>query len=63
MCEANAYLVKEDGHEELLLESVDKLTVEGDLVQLVDVFGRQERLRARIRALALVDHKILLERV
>ncbi len=62
MCEADAYLVREDGFEELLLKAVDKLTVEGDTVQLVDVFGRQERLRARVKALALVDHKILLEK-
>ncbi len=62
MCEANAYLVREDGSEELLLKAVDKLTIDGDTVHLVDVFGRQERLRARVRSLALVDHKILLER-
>ncbi|MDP2870921.1 MAG: CooT family nickel-binding protein [Bacillota bacterium] len=62
MCEANAYLVREDGSEELLLKAVDKLTIDGDTVYLVDVFGRQERLRARVRSLALVDHKILLER-
>lgn len=63
MCEANAYLVREDGSEELVLKAVDKLTIEGDTVHLVDVFGRQERVRARVMTLALVDHKILLERM
>lgn len=63
MCEASAYLVDKDGREQLFLKSVDKLTVDGGRVYLVDIFGRQEQLRARIKSLALVDHKILLERV
>ena len=63
MCEANAYLVTEDGQEELLLEAVDKLNVEGETIRLVNIFGRQEIVRARIKALALVDHRIVLEKV
>lgn len=60
MCEAAAYVLQE-GREELLMESVDLLESEGDQVRLVDIFGEEKRFRARIKALSLVDHKILLE--
>jgi predicted RNA-binding protein len=60
MCEASAYLIKE-GKEELLLESVDTLENQGDEISMVNIFGEQKRIKARIRTLSLVDHKIFLE--
>lgn len=63
MCEANAYLCGEDGEREMVMESVDRLTVDGEIIRLVSIHGRQEALRARIRRLALLDHEILLERM
>ena len=59
MCEANAYLV-EDGKEHLIMESVDKVEPEDDGLRLVNIFGEQKYVRARIEALSLVDHKIML---
>jgi predicted RNA-binding protein len=61
MCEANAYLVKE-GDEELIMESVDLVEPEGnDTWRLVGIFGDQMTVRGRIKAMNLVDHKILFE--
>ena len=60
MCEAAAYLLK-DGQEELLLESVDQLETGNGEVKLVNIFGEQKEIRAKIRLLSLVDHKIILE--
>lgn len=60
MCEANAYMLEGD-KERLIMESVDKLTVEEQGLLLVNIFGEQKLLKARIHSLALVDHKILLE--
>ena len=60
MCEAAAYLLK-DGEEELLLESVDHLESEGNHIKIINIFGEQKRVKAKIKALALVDHKIVLE--
>ncbi len=60
MCEANAYLMKGD-KEELVLEAVDVLENEGDQLRVANIFGEQKILRARIRRMSLVDHKILLE--
>jgi len=59
MCEANAYLLK-DGKEELILEAVDVLEDEGDQIRVANIFGEQKILRAKIRRMSLVEHKILL---
>jgi predicted RNA-binding protein len=60
MCEANAYLV--DGNEKkLIMEAVDTVEPEGDGVSLVNIFGEQKFLKARVHSLSLVDHKIYLE--
>ena len=60
MCEASAYIVK-DGQEELILESVDTLENEEGEIFMVNIFGEQKRVKARIRTLSLVNHKIILE--
>lgn len=60
MCEANAYLFK-DGKEELILENVDRVLPHERGLLLQDIFGRQLILEGRVKELALVDHKIILE--
>lgn len=62
MCEANAYLVQ-DNEEQLLLESVDIVEPDGpDSWRIVDIFGDQKIIKARIKVMNLVDHKILFEK-
>lgn len=61
MCEANAYLVK-NNTETLIMESVDLVEPEGEGAwRLVGIFGDQKIVKARIRGMNLVDHKILFE--
>ena len=61
MCEANAYLVKED-REQLVMESVDIVEPEGDGAwRLVNIFGDQKTVNGRIKGMNLVNHKILFE--
>lgn len=63
MCEANAYLV-EGEQEQLLLSSVDVVEPDGtDSWRIVDIFGSQRIIKARIKIMNLVDHKILFEKV
>lgn len=62
MCEANAYLIDKDGKTTLLLESVDKLVPQEDRLLLENIFGQRKMIKAKIKELALVDHKILLEK-
>ncbi|MFZ5900716.1 CooT family nickel-binding protein [Desulforudis sp. DRI-14] len=62
MCEANAYL-RDGDREELLLEAVDKIVPYEDGLLLEDIFGRRKIVKARVVEMALVDHRIILERV
>ncbi len=64
MCEANVYLKNADEEEyELFLESVDKVYPGDDEIIMENIFGHREVIRAKIKEMALVDHKILLERI
>ncbi len=60
MCEAAAFIIR-DGKEELVLDSVDLLEPENGNIRLVNIFGEQKILSARIKQLSLVNHKIILE--
>jgi len=61
MCEANAY-IRKDGKDELLLESVDKvIPIDGEL-HLENIFGQRKIVKGRIIEMALVEHKIVLEK-
>lgn len=62
MCEANAYLLKE-GKEELILEDLSVLRPEEGGLYLQNIFGEQKRVKARIKEMNLLDHRIILEEV
>jgi predicted RNA-binding protein len=60
MCEANAYLIKDD-EPSLVMEAVDTVEPEEDGVKLVSIFGDQKFIKAQIHSLSLVDHKVFLK--
>jgi len=60
MCEANVYLVKE-GKEELVFEDLSLLRPEKDEIYLQNIFGEQKKVKARIKEMNLLDHRIILE--
>jgi predicted RNA-binding protein len=60
MCESTAYILK-DGAEEPIFESVDHLEEIDGQVKMVNLFGEEHIIKARIKTLSLVDHKIILE--
>jgi len=60
MREANAYIIR-NGQKALVMEAVDKIEPEDDGLRLVNVFGDQKFLHARIDALSLVNHKVFLK--
>ena len=62
MCEANAFLIKE-GTESRIMENVDQLDVEGDEISLVNIFGEQKKIKARIISYNGSNSRILLEAV
>ena len=59
MCEANAYVIK-DGSEKVIMESVDIIRPEDDGIYLENIFGEPLKIKARIKEMNLVDHRILL---
>lgn len=61
MCEANAYLMEEDGSESLLMEAVDKVEPDEDGIRLISIFGEQKFIKGKIHALSLVDHKVFIK--
>lgn len=61
MCEANVYLVDKDGNEKLLLESVDKLVPSKEGIMLENIFSERKTVKAKIKEMALVEHRIVLE--
>ncbi len=57
MCEANAYLLS-DGKEDLVLDAVDTVELTDDGIKLVNIFGEQKIIKARIKGMSLVEHRI-----
>jgi predicted RNA-binding protein len=60
MCEANAYLFK-DGKEELIFEDLMILRPEQENLYLQNIFGEQKTIKARIKEMNLIEHRIILE--
>ena len=60
MCESKVYLVTEEG-EQLVLEDVTSLQPEADGYRLVNLFGERVHVRARIKDIDLLKHRIVLE--
>ena len=62
MCEAHAYIIK-DGKEEMLLENVDQIDFDDGEVRMINIFGEQKILKARIKSYNNRESKIILEHV
>ena len=60
MCEAHAFVLR-DGKEEMVLENVDLVDLEGDEVRLVSIFGEQKILKAKLKQYNNAERKILFE--
>lgn len=60
MCEANAYLLRDD-REELFMENIEILRPEGESVYILNIFGEQRWVKAHIKEMNLVQHRIVLE--
>ncbi|MEJ2731682.1 MAG: CooT family nickel-binding protein [Deltaproteobacteria bacterium] len=61
MCEASAYILRND-QEELVLKSVDVVEPQDNgKFLLVDIFGAQKTIKAKLKRMNLVDHRIVFE--
>lgn len=62
MCEANVYLIDESGDEKLFLEAVDRIVPEDGNLLLENIFGQRKTVKARIKEMQLVEHRIVLQK-
>jgi len=62
MCEAHAFILNED-KEEMILENVDRVDIDGDEIRMINIFGEQKIIKARIKSYNGTKNKILLEPV
>jgi predicted RNA-binding protein len=60
MCEAHAFLLQ-GNREQVILENIDEVYVEGQEVRLINIFGEQKILKARIKTYNNAQRKIVLE--
>lgn len=63
LCEANVYLIDENGIEVLILDSVDKVIPNKDEIILENIYNERKTIRARIKEMGLVEHRIVLEKL
>ncbi|HVI41980.1 MAG TPA: CooT family nickel-binding protein [Anaerovoracaceae bacterium] len=63
MCESSVYLIDKNGKESLFFELVDKIVTDKNTIYLEDILGQKKSINARIKELALVNHRIVLEEI
>ena len=60
MCEPNAYLTR-GGREEIVMENVGHLTLEGDQVVLETMLGDRKEIRGALREIDFLRNRIVIE--
>lgn len=61
MCEANVYYVDKDGKEQLFMEGVDTIVPGKNGLEMVNIYSERKTVKAKIKEMALVHHRIVLE--
>ena len=65
MCEMTAFVVRRDSDtqgKEKLLDSVDRVELDGDELTLTNILGEQETLKGRLLLIDNREGKLLIER-
>ena len=62
MCQSSIYVI-DSGRQELLLDEVARVEIEGNEVIMEPLFGERISLTARIKEIDLMKHRILVERI
>lgn len=60
MCDLKAYLRKQ-GHEELLLESVNNVRAENGDVVVRNLFGEEKKVRGVVSEVSLTKNRVVVE--
>lgn len=61
MCEANVYMLGNDGETSLFFDSVDRVVpLEGGRLFLENIYGERKTVTAQIKWMELVDHRVVI---
>ena len=60
MCDLKAY-VRNNDREELILEAVNNIRIEGGEVVLRSLFGEEKRIRGEVREVSLTKNRVIVE--
>ncbi len=60
MCESKVFL-KKDGKEELVMEDVVRIEVNGERVKMFDIFGEMKEVRGKIVLMDMSSHVVVIE--
>jgi predicted RNA-binding protein len=61
MCEAKIF-VEKDGHQDQIMDNVVVIKPQrGGKLLLLDLFGEEKLVKAKIKEVQLLDHKVILE--
>jgi len=60
MCESKVFLIK-NGKEELIMEDVTRIEVDGDKLTIYGILGDKKELNGKVVLMDLIGHKIVLE--
>jgi len=62
MCQTNAY-IQENGGQEMFLESLARIEIQGGMLLITDIFGEKKQLNGRIIEINFQGGKVLMERL
>ena len=61
MCESKVFVASDEGGEELVLEEVVSIRPEADGFLLVSLYGERRQVRAQLREIDLLNHRVVLQ--
>ena len=62
MCDTNAY-IRDAGADELYIESIARIEVRGNMLNITSIFGDKKELNGRILEINFQGGKVIMERL
>ena len=63
MCESTVLIMRKDGKQEMLMEDVVFVSIEGSRIRMVGILGDVKEVNGRIKEVNLTKHTILMEEI
>ena len=63
MCESTVLIMRKDGKQEMIMEDVVFVSVEGSRIRMIGILGDVKEVNGRIKEVNLTKHTILMEEI